>query len=78
MQDRETQEPGKQCEITAANEATSNADLYIRQIKMLRMFLEKGAISQAQYDKSAGDLSRKWDSHFLRTHTRYKRIELDT
>ena len=33
--------------------------LFEKQIKMLDEFLEKGAISQAQYDKSAGDLKQK-------------------
>lgn len=33
--------------------------LFDKQIKMLNEFLAKGAISQAQYDKSAGDLKQK-------------------
>ena len=33
--------------------------LYFRQKKMLDEFLERGAISQAQYDKSFGDLTEK-------------------
>jgi hypothetical protein len=31
--------------------------LYLRQKKLLSDFLERGAISQAQYDKSLGDLT---------------------
>lgn len=34
-------------------------DLYLRQKQLLDTFLEHGAISQAQYDKSLGDLSEK-------------------
>ena len=34
-------------------------DLYLRQKKTLDMFLEKSAISRAQYDKSLGDLTEK-------------------
>ena len=34
-------------------------DLYLRQKKTLDMFLEKNAISRAQYDKSLGDLTEK-------------------
>ena len=33
--------------------------LYMQQKKMLDLFLERGAISQAQYDKSFGDLTEK-------------------
>ena len=33
--------------------------LYLDQKHMLDLFLERGAISQAQYDKSLGDLTRK-------------------
>lgn len=33
--------------------------LYLKQKKTLEMFLEHGAISQAQYDKSLGDLTEK-------------------
>ena len=32
-------------------------DLYLRQKHTLDLFLERGAISQAQYDKSLGDLT---------------------
>lgn len=36
-----------------------NKELYDRQVEMLKMFLEKGVISQAQFDKSYGDLTKK-------------------
>ncbi len=34
-------------------------DLYLRQKELLNTFLEHGAISQAQYEKSLGDLTEK-------------------
>ena len=34
-------------------------DLFFKQKRTLDLFLERGAISQAQYDKSLGDLIRK-------------------
>ena len=34
-------------------------NLYLRQKQLLDTFLEHGAISQAQYDKSLGDLTEK-------------------
>ena len=34
-------------------------DLYFRQKELLETFLENGAISRAQYDKSLGDLTVK-------------------
>ena len=34
-------------------------DLYLRQKKMLEDFLERNAISKAQFDKSLGDLTEK-------------------
>ena len=33
--------------------------LFLKQKKMLDMFLEKGAITQAQHDKSLGDMIEK-------------------
>lgn len=33
--------------------------LYIRQVKTLNDFLERGAISKEQYEKSFGDLTEK-------------------
>ena len=37
----------------------TNEELYHKQMELLKTFLEKGAISQAQYDKSAHDLTEK-------------------
>ena len=37
----------------------TNEELYRRQVEMLRQFLQKGAITQAQFDKSFGDLTKK-------------------
>lgn len=34
-------------------------ELYHRQMDLLRTFLESGAISKAQYDKSSHDLTEK-------------------
>ena len=34
-------------------------DLFLRQKRMLDLFLERNAISKAQYDKSLGDLIEK-------------------
>lgn len=34
-------------------------DLYLRQKELLNTFLEHGAISRTQYDKSLGDLTLK-------------------
>lgn len=34
-------------------------ELYLKQKAMLDMFLERGAIDRAQYDKSIGDLTEK-------------------
>ena len=34
-------------------------ELYLRQVRLLQTFLEHGAISQAQYDKSFHDLTEK-------------------
>ena len=33
--------------------------LYLKQKEMLEAFLERGAISKAQFDKSLGDLTEK-------------------
>lgn len=41
------------------NKQHDNKELYDRQVEMLKIFLEKGVISQAQFDKSYGDLTRK-------------------
>ncbi len=48
---------------TAENEPMTaeekKRNLYLRQKELLDMFLEHGAISRAQYDKSLGDLTVK-------------------
>ncbi len=36
-----------------------NHRLYLKQKELLDKFLERGAITQAQYDKSLGDLRQK-------------------
>ena len=41
-------------------------ELFRKQKKTLDTFLEKKAISQAQYDKSLGDLRDKMDMHGVR------------
>ena len=41
------------------NAEEKKRDLYLRQKELLDMFLEHGAISRAQYDKSLGDLTVK-------------------
>ena len=38
-----------------------NEILYHRQRDMLRMFLERRAITPAQYEKSYGDLQKNWE-----------------
>lgn len=49
MQDFNSEEPHR----------LTNDDLYLRQVAMLKGFLERKAISQAQFDKSFGDLTEK-------------------
>ena len=41
-----------------SDEKHTNSELYNKQVEMLKMFLEKGVISKAQFDKSFGDLTR--------------------
>jgi hypothetical protein len=41
------------------NPEEKKRDLYLRQKELLDTFLEHGAISRAQYDKSLGDLTEK-------------------
>ncbi len=41
------------------NAEKKKRDLYLRQKELLNTFLEHGAISRAQYDKSLGDLTVK-------------------
>ncbi|MBP9989772.1 MAG: hypothetical protein KBT46_09785 [Ruminococcus sp.] len=40
-------------------QAMTKRELYESQVKTLRLFLERNAISQAQYDKSYKDLTEK-------------------
>ena len=44
---------------TESNAPITNAELYRRQVETLRLFLEKHAITQAQFDKSYHDLTEK-------------------
>ncbi len=37
----------------------TNEELYCRQVETLKLFLEKHAITQAQFDKSYHDLTEK-------------------
>lgn len=46
-------------EIALLATVEKKRDLYFRQKQLLDTFLEHGAISRAQYDKSLGDLSEK-------------------
>ena len=47
-------------DLTNANwSSLSNRLLFLRQKKTLAMFLERGAISQAEHDKSLHDLMEK-------------------
>ena len=53
------------------NAEEKKRDLYLRQKELLDTFLEHGAISQAQYEKSLGDLTVKMgiDPDMLLTST---------
>ena len=42
-----------------------NRFLFLRQKKTLDMFLERGAISQAQHDKSLHDLIERWGCRII-------------
>lgn len=42
-----------------ATQEEKNRELYLRQKQLPDTFLEHGAISRAQYDKSLGDLTPK-------------------
>ena len=46
-------------EWTKLSPEEKKQQLFLNQKKMLDLFLEKGAISQAQYNKSLGDLREK-------------------
>ena len=49
-------------------EETCNDKIYLKQKKMLEDFLEHGAISQAQFDKSFGDLTEKMGMQEYENH----------
>lgn len=49
----------EQTEWTSMTEEQKKEQLFLNQKETLDLFLERGAISQAQYDKSLGDLRRK-------------------
>jgi len=51
----------KQWETLSAEE--KKIELFLRQKHTLDLFLERHAISQAQYDKSLGDLREKMGMH---------------
>ena len=51
----------KQWETLSAEE--KKIELFLRQKHTLDLFLERHAISQAQYDKSLGDLRNKMGMH---------------
>ncbi len=42
-----------------------NRQLYLEQKELLEMFMKRGAISQAQFDKSLHDLTEKMGNHAL-------------
>lgn len=42
-----------------------NHQLYLEQKKLLEMFLKRGAISRAQFDKSLHDFTEKMGNHTL-------------
>lgn len=50
-------------ENDADNREELKIDLFRRQKQLLDTFLEHGAISRAQYDKSLGDLIVKMEIH---------------
>ena len=49
----------EQSEWETLSPAEKKKQLYIKQKLLLDLFLEKNAISKAQYDKSLGDLTEK-------------------
>ena len=49
----------EQSEQETLSPAEKKKQLYIKQKLLLDLFLEKNAISKAQYDKSLGDLTEK-------------------
>ena len=42
-----------------SHDSDKRRELFDQQVELLNTFLEHGAISQAQYDKSFGDLAEK-------------------
>lgn len=44
---------------STSNLKITKEELYLNQVKLLDTFLSNGAITQAQYDKSFGDLTEK-------------------
>ena len=46
-------------EITEKSGIDKKRELYLNQKATLDLFLERGAITKAQYDKSFGDLTEK-------------------
>jgi hypothetical protein len=54
-----TRTPEERTENAPMTAEEKKRDLYLRQKHTLDLFLEHGAISQAQYDKSLGDLTVK-------------------
>lgn len=55
--------------ILPKNEKHTNAELYERQVRLLRTFLEHGAITQAQFDKSYHDLTEKMHTKAAQSKT---------
>ena len=55
----ETKAPGTGADGADKTRDTKKAELFRNQKHTLDLFLERGAISKAQYDKSLGDLIRK-------------------
>ncbi len=49
----------KEIEWEKMTDEQKRVELYNRQVKMLRMFLERNAISKEQFDKSYHDLTVK-------------------
>lgn len=45
--------------MTENEQKNKNRELYERQVETLKLFLENGAITQAQFDKSFHDLTEK-------------------
>ena len=52
-------ENNKQTPWESLSHEEKNHELYLKQKHLLETFLEKGAISKAQYDKSLHDLTEK-------------------